>query len=147
MCLNTRSAAARPTSARRGGSRARWRHSRLTSTAIAEPQDQFARAPEQLTIASGIDAGVVTLVVRGEVDIASAAVLEGKLRDAESSRPRRIVLDLAALGFIDSTGIHLLIRAQRRADANGHQLILTDVPARAKRLFGLTGIAAQFVIE
>lgn len=108
---------------------------------------QPALVPDQLTIAGRVAAGEVTLVVRGEIDIASAPVLESEFREAERARPRRIVLDFGELSFIDSTGIHLLIQAQRRADASGHQLVLTHVPAHAMRLFSLTGITAQLTIE
>jgi anti-sigma B factor antagonist len=88
----------------------------------------------------------VTLTVRGEIDLASAPALERELRDAE--RPaRRVVLDLAGLEFIDSTGIHVLVDAQRRAEINGHQLVLKHVPAQAERLFSLTGIKPRFSID
>lgn len=100
-----------------------------------------------LTIDSRYDADTVTLVLRGEIDLASAPALERKLEDAESLLPRRIVLDLAGLDFIDSAGIHLLIDAQQRAQADGHQLILTHVPAHATRLFRLTGINERLVVE
>lgn len=98
---------------------------------------------ERLTIEHRTDEGSVTLSVHGEIDLASAPLLEQDLEDVERSSPRRIVLDLAALDFIDSTGIHLLIKAQRRADSNGHGLILTNIPPHARRLFRITGIDAQ----
>ena len=110
-------------------------------------QSQPALTPGQLTIASRIEADEVTLTVGGEIYLASAPALEGAFRDAESSRPSRIVLDLGALDFIDSTGIHLLIHAQQRADAEGRQLVLTHAPAHAQRIFRLTGISGSLIVE
>jgi anti-sigma B factor antagonist len=89
----------------------------------------------------------VTLTLGGEIDLASAPALEGAFREAEISRPSRIVLDLGALDFIDSTGIHLLIHAQQRAAADGRQLVLIRVPAHAQRLFRLTGISGSLIVE
>ena len=114
---------------------------------MTRPQSQLALTPGQLTIASRVEADEVTLTLGGEIDIASAPALERELGEAESSRPSRIVLDLAALDFIDSTGIHLLIHAQRRADAEGRRLVLTHVPAHAQRLFRLTGISPSLAVE
>jgi anti-sigma B factor antagonist len=123
---------------------------------VTRPQAQPALTPGQLTIASRRDGDDVVVTLCGEIDIASAPALEGELRAAERSRPRRIVLDLAALGivldlaaldFIDSTGIHLLTDAHQRADANGHQLVLTHVPDPVQRLFRLTGIGARLIVE
>jgi anti-sigma B factor antagonist len=114
---------------------------------VTRPQAQPALTPGQLTIASRRDGDDVVVTLCGEIDIASAPALEGELRAAERSRPRRIVLDLAALDFIDSTGIHLLTDAHQRADANGHQLVLTHVPDPVQRLFRLTGIGARLIVE
>jgi anti-anti-sigma factor len=87
----------------------------------------------------------VTLTVCGEIDLASGPALERALREAE--RPAgRVVLDLEGLEFIDCIGIHVLIDAQERAEANGHELILTHIPPHAERVFRLTGVKAQLSI-
>ena len=71
------------------------------------PQVQPAPDPGQLAIYSRNEADSASLTVRGELDVASAAALKRELHHAEeSSVPRCIALDLAALDFIDSTGIH-----------------------------------------
>lgn len=137
----------RSSSSSRGGGDGRHPRSPYGVTTEARPQAEFALTPGQLAITSRIEADEVTLTLSGEIDIATAVVLECELRDAESSRPRRVVLDLEALDFIDSTGIHLLIHAQQRADAHGHQLVLTHVPPHAQRLFGLTGVSARLTVK
>lgn len=104
-----------------------------------------AAKPTHLTIDNRGEPEGVTLIVGGEIDLASAPTLERALREAEDSRPRRIVLDLAALEFIDSTGIWVLFRAQQRATAAGHALAVTRVPANAQRLFSLTGFKIPVV--
>ena len=114
---------------------------------MPSPQADDARFRNALTIARRTEPGSETLVLDGEIDLASAPELERALHDAERSMPRRVVLDLAALHFLDSTAIHLLIDAQRRADANNHRLILTRVPGHAQRLFALTGIRTRLTIE
>jgi anti-anti-sigma factor len=81
------------------------------------------------------------------IDFASSPTLETELQKAENALPGRMVLNLASLKFIDSTGIHLLAHAQQRADAAAHRLVLTHVPPHARRLFSLTGIDARVSIE
>ena len=109
----------------------------------------FHPAPEpgQLTIQRRNEADRVVLTIRGEIDRASGATLARELHAAERPLLRRLVLDLAALDFIDSTGIHVLLHAQGRAESNGHVLVLTNVPANAQRLFGLTGLDAHAVMR
>src|SRR3954471_21454367 len=55
------------------------------------------------------DGGVVTLRPTGELDIATAGRLERALLDA-GERGDPVVLDLAALEFIDSTGLRAIVR-------------------------------------
>lgn len=86
------------------------------------------------------------LSIRGEIDLASAPLISQELQDAARSSSRRIVLDLAALDFIDSSGIRALLEAQGHADSNAHVLLLTNVPPRVRRLFRLTGLDAQIPI-
>jgi anti-sigma B factor antagonist len=83
-------------------------------------------------------------VLRGEIDLASAPQLEHALFDA-MSRASRIVIDLAAVEFIDSIGVATLVHGQRHANANGHSLMLRQIPPQARRLFELVGVAGAFV--
>jgi len=114
---------------------------------MSGPQFVFPPPPNHLTVARRNDGETVTLVLRGEVDIASAPALERVLQGVERFSPCRIVLDLGPLTFIDSTGIHLLIHAQERANANGHQLVVTHVTSRVQRVFELTGLKDRLTIQ
>jgi anti-sigma B factor antagonist len=87
------------------------------------------------------------LVVRGEIDMATGPALDRQLRIVEASSARRIVLDFASLDFMDSTAIHVLVSAQQRADANGHELVLANLPAHAHRLLSLTGVEASLTVR
>jgi anti-anti-sigma factor len=113
---------------------------------LTDPEVHPSPYPPELEIIRQNRADGMTLTVRGEIDLASAPALERELRDVES-RARRIVLDLAGLEFMDSSGLHALIDAQRRAEINGHELVLTHVPAHAQRLFSLIGINGRFTVE
>jgi anti-anti-sigma factor len=106
----------------------------------------YAPAPDQLSINRRIEDGTATLLVSGEIDVASAGAFEEELHETEDSYPRRIVVDIDGLGFIDSTGLHALLRAHRRAEQNGHELVLTRVPDHVRRLFHISGIAARLAV-
>lgn len=110
----------------------------------------FALQPpgrDHLTIDRREEDGSVILGLRGEIDLASASLLRQELEDVARSSSRRIVFDLAALDFIDSTGIRALLEAQDHADSNAHALVLTNVPRHVRRLFRITGIDAHIPIE
>lgn len=104
-------------------------------------------SPDPLTIDRKEEDGILTLSLRGEVDLVSVSLLQQQLKDAAQASSHRIVLDLAALDFIDSTGIHALLQAQGDADSNAHVLVLTNVPAHVRELFRLTRLDAHIPIE
>jgi anti-anti-sigma factor len=85
-------------------------------------------------------------VVGGEIDLASAAKIERALGYATSGASR-IVIDLAAVDFIDSIGVAALLRAQRHAAANDCSLALRRPPPQARRLFELAGVADALVSD
>jgi anti-anti-sigma factor len=84
--------------------------------------------------------------VRGELDIESAPELERALL---RSRPagERVVLDLAELKFMDSTGLRVLLRARAAADAGRWEINLRNVPPIIRRLFDMTGVQAALPAE
>jgi anti-sigma B factor antagonist len=84
-----------------------------------------------------------TLVAAGDLDLSVAARFGAAVTTALDSGAETVVLDLGDLGFIDSAGIHALLRANRRA-ANGGtaRLIIRPGSDRVQRVFELCGVAA-----
>ena len=76
--------------------------------------------------------GRVRVVVRGELDIATAELLDAALMDL-AGRRRTVVLDLSELGFIDSTGLTLLFRLHEHAGRNGWRLSVRSRCSRPVR--------------
>jgi anti-anti-sigma factor len=85
---------------------------------------------------------VLCLHLRGELDIASVPALEERLTDLRvQASGQTIRLDLAELEFIDSTGLHALIRAMNDASANGWRLqIDREMSPQVERVLRLVGI-------
>jgi len=76
----------------------------------------------------------------GELDLANAGALEEVLDEAFANDASRIVVDMSALTFIDSTGIALLVTALGRdSDAGRLRFVLSEAPAVA-RVLKLTGV-------
>lgn len=90
----------------------------------------------------GLDAAWVR--VTGELDLSTAAVLEQALRRADLRAPR-VVLDLRALTFIDSSGVLVIAHASDRARRSGRRLVLVRGPTEVDCVLELTG--ASNVLE
>ncbi|MGI8413323.1 MAG: STAS domain-containing protein [Solirubrobacteraceae bacterium] len=87
----------------------------------------------------------LVLTLCGELDLSSCARFEDELRSAEQAEcSGRVVLDLSRLAFMDSAGLHVLLSAQERSGANGHELSLLRGPRAVQRMFELTDTDGVF---
>ena len=85
--------------------------------------------------------GAVTRVVPvGEIDMSSANTFETIAEQAVRAHPERIELDLAAVDFIDSSGLRSIIVLRGRARAEGITLTVTGLSPAAERILELTGL-------
>jgi anti-sigma B factor antagonist len=77
--------------------------------------------------------------VRGEIDLASSRDLRRCL-EAELAGPSGgVEVDLSGVDFIDSNGLHTLIRAHQYASARGSRLVVVAPSAAVRRVLELTG--------
>jgi anti-anti-sigma factor len=98
-----------------------------------------APPPGRLTITSEQQAGTARLTLDGELDLASSTQVEEQLGAVEVDGPKRIVIDLSGLAFIDSTGLRTLIEADQRVREAGGELVLVPGDDSIQRVFELTG--------
>ena len=72
----------------------------------------------------------------GELDIATAPALEEAAMRAWADGAEQLVLDCSGLDFIDSTGLHTILRLRRRAV----RLSVVHASAAVRRVFEVTGV-------
>ena len=80
-----------------------------------------------------------TLVVHGELDIATAPELQ-RLLEGLRRRHHAVVLDLSAVTFIDSTGLSALMDARVESDRNGWDFSFRHPSAAVRRVVELAGL-------
>jgi anti-sigma B factor antagonist len=79
------------------------------------------------------------LVVSGEIDLATAPVVERELLQAMESHDR-VAIDLSRTSYMDSTGLHVMMAADRRLRARNGRLLIVQGPPQVRRVFELTGL-------
>lgn len=95
------------------------------------------------TIKMQDDAEAVVLTVSGDVDVATVDQFRQTGLDAIARAVRRpVIIDTAAVVFIDSTGLGGLVALNNAAAAAGTVLKLRAVPPRMATLLRLTAIDA-----
>jgi stage II sporulation protein AA (anti-sigma F factor antagonist) len=98
-----------------------------------------APTPGGLTISSALIDRTVEVSLQGELDLASAPRLEERMVAIDDDDPVRVLIDLAGLKFIDSTGLRVLLLADARARERGYELLLRAGGETVQRVFEMTG--------
>jgi anti-sigma B factor antagonist len=82
------------------------------------------------------------VVVAGEIDMATAPMLEREVSAAIESGNGGVVLDLRDVTFFDSSGLRVAIVAHRELGEQGRRLaVVCDPAGNVRRTFGLAGVA------
>lgn len=88
----------------------------------------------------------VVIALHGELDLASAPLLQSELESAETGEMGLVVLDVQDLEFIDSTGLRVILTAHTRAQEGGRQLALSRIQQQLQRLLSITGVGEHLRI-
>ena len=88
------------------------------------------------------------LELSGEIDHHSArnAMREMELA-VDAALPKKLVLDMTGVTFMDSSGIALFLRAQQRMRLLDGSLLVCHVPEQAKRVLDAAGIGRLVTIR
>lgn len=106
-------------------------------------------APEQapaLTISERWDADVAIATVRGEIDISTVSIFSEQLGRLAGKNPQRLVIDLAGVSFIDSSGLGGFVRI-RRTLPPGCLVVIRSPQRRVRQLFKITGLDSVIAFE
>jgi anti-sigma B factor antagonist len=82
--------------------------------------------------------GVEFVLVEGEVDIATASKLISVLNSSVAEAIKSVVVDLTHVGFMDSTGLALLINANRRLSLRRKGFAVVCPPGQLRKVFEIT---------
>ncbi|MCU1466078.1 MAG: anti-sigma factor antagonist [Actinomycetia bacterium] len=89
------------------------------------------------------DSGARVVNLVGEIDIANADALGEQLDQLIGAGADRLVVDLSALDFMDSSGIAMLLRAAGRVDS----MSVRNPTDAVRRIIECTGLADTLRIE
>lgn len=106
----------------------------------AEPAAAVTRADEFVVRTRGHDTETMVISVEGELDIATAPEFERELVNAVRCAAARVVVDLTATTFFDSSAIRALVAGSRRLEASGADTCVVCSNSTVERVLQITGV-------
>ncbi len=90
--------------------------------------------------------GIEVVNVEGEIDIYTAPRLRELLIDLVSKNNYQLVINLEKVGFLDSTGLGVLVGGVKRVRPHDGWLDLVCTQERILKIFKITGLTKVFGI-
>jgi anti-sigma B factor antagonist len=89
--------------------------------------------------------GAIVMRLAGELDLYNAEDVRTALAQAIDSTPRRIVVDMAAVEFVDSTALGVLIEARSRLGQDA--LLLAAPQLETRRTLQISGLDRHLAVH
>lgn len=93
------------------------------------------------------EANALVLCVRGELDLHNSPELRTHLLDLITrNQPRRLILNLGEVPYMDSSALAVLVEALKRLMKAGGRVFLVNLQPRVKGLLEIARLATIFVV-
>lgn len=93
-----------------------------------------------------VDSAIV-VTAEGELDLVSAAELDGVLTEGIVQAASRLVLDLSAVTFMDSTGLGTVVKALKRCREKHLDFRVVVGTERVRKVFEITGLDSLLTLS
>lgn len=100
--------------------------------------------PATIAIETQLDpSGSAIVILSGELDASNVASLETAMASVTARAPHRVTFDLSALGFMDSSGIAVLINTAAKVS----EVYLRQPSPIIRRVLESTGLSSLLTVE
>ncbi len=90
--------------------------------------------------------GEARLDMRGDVDLAADDALAAAYAEAAATSPDRVILDFTRVGYINSTGIALIVRLLAEARRDHRDVIAVGLSDHYREIFRITRLSDYLTI-
>lgn len=84
------------------------------------------------------DGGDQIAVLSGEINLTSQPRMRSTLLSVIEQRPKRLIVDLAGVSYMDSSAVGTLVELKRHVEQAGGTLILAGMQPRVRTIFEIT---------
>ncbi|TMR99424.1 STAS domain-containing protein [Nonomuraea basaltis] len=101
----------------------------------------------ELKVSTRSHAGCALVAVTGEIDLYTAPRLQSEFTRLLQDGPSRVVIDMSAVDFCDSTGMNVLLSALKRMKEQGGSLEVAAPRPAVRKILQVTGLDSVFTVH
>jgi anti-sigma B factor antagonist len=113
---------------------------------VASHDDDIGSLREHPVREMKVGNGAVVVRLAGELDVFNAGVVREALVDATGQQAERVVVDLGAVAFVDSTMLGVLVDARTRLP-NRRAFLLAAPGVEVRRALEVSGLDRHFEVH
>jgi anti-sigma B factor antagonist len=91
--------------------------------------------------------GRATARLSGDLDIVTSEEVKRDLAQLIDDGHSALALDLSGVGFVDSSGLGVLVAVHRHAESHGASFTVRSVPPQVQRLFEITRLGDLLTVD
>lgn len=84
--------------------------------------------------------------ISGEIDYSRSTQLRGDILAIVKAAPKRLVLDLSGVPYMDSSGVAMLVETHKAQRTHGGKLVLCCLQPKVKGIFEIARLNTVFTI-
>jgi anti-sigma B factor antagonist len=101
--------------------------------------------PEIITASNPLKDGVL-VALTGEIDLSRAPLLRAELMEAIAGSPKRLIIDLSGVPYMDSSGVATLVEVFQRQRKHQGAMYLCAMQPKVKSIFEIARLDSVFKI-
>jgi anti-sigma B factor antagonist len=98
----------------------------------------------EMTVESTAEVKIVR--PQGEIDLSRSPSLRQQLTEIQSSSPKRLIIDLTDVPYMDSSGVATLVESMQQARRTGSTLVLCGLQDKVRSIFEIARLETVFTI-
>lgn len=88
----------------------------------------------------------VIVTPKGDIDLSRSPTFRESLHKAQIGRPKRLVVDLSHVDYMDSSGVATLVEALQMTRKSGSEVVLCSLGDKVRSIFEIARLDAVFKI-
>ena len=100
-----------------------------------------------MEIAKKLEGDSAEIILKGRLDTKSAPEVEKEVKSLLTPDLKKLVIDMLDCGYLASSGLRIVVSAQKSMDANQGSLILKNVCGDVMEVFDMTGLSDLLTFE
>ena len=93
-----------------------------------------------------VESASVVVVPEGEIDLHATPLVKAQLEPIIAQQRSRVIVDLAGVSYIDSSGLAIFIEAMQRVAAYGGKFALCGLRENVRHIFSIARLDQIFAI-